>query len=332
MSLVRFGIVGTDGAAEKFYQANRFGQGFELTAVYDEDQERAGAFCLRKGKINVYDDLSAFTEAEDVDAVYISGPVSCHYEQAADAMKAGKHVLCRAPLTMDLSLAKKLFQIAEDNNVILMEAVPSVYTPAFQKMISHIRTLGRVRRATFQNCIRTPEYENYKRGSVSGVFDVTRSGGSLAELGTVPVSCMVRLFGRPKEIKALGVLAPESGDSEIRPDLSGSILFCYEDMIGEVLYSSISRQATASQIQGEEGSMLIREIENVKDLRIFRGKVNQTIHFEQSDNTLNHVTKAFMKAVRTGTTGTGWETARENTLETVRILEEADRQIRGTGR
>ena len=70
--------------------------------------------------------------------------------------------------------------------------------------------------------------------------------------------------------------------------------------------------------------MQVTEIENVKDLHIRRKTVAQTIHFEQSDNTLNYETAAFIKMVKTGT---GWETARDITLETMKVLDEARRQM-----
>ena len=70
--------------------------------------------------------------------------------------------------------------------------------------------------------------------------------------------------------------------------------------------------------------MQVTEIENVKDLRIRRKTVTQAIHFEQSDNILNYEGAAFIKMVKTGT---GWEKARDITLETMKILDEARRQI-----
>ena len=98
----------------------------------------------------------------------------------------------------------------------------------------------------------------------------------------------------------------------------------YDDMIGEAIYSKITDAAIPSQIQGEEGSMMVSEIENVKDLRIRRKTVTQTIHFEQSDNTLNYEAAAFIKMIKTGT---GWENARDITMETMKVLDEARDQM-----
>ena len=98
----------------------------------------------------------------------------------------------------------------------------------------------------------------------------------------------------------------------------------YPDMIGEAIYSKITDSAMPSQIQGEDASMLVQEIENIKDLRIVRKGVVQSIHFEQSDNILNYETQEFIKMIKTGM---GWEKSREITLETMKVLDEARRQL-----
>ena len=138
------------------------------------------------------------------------------------------------------------------------------------------------------------------------------------DIGVYTVACMIRLFGAPKSIKASGVRLSNGVDGE------GTILMEYDNMIGEAIYSKITNAAMPSQILGEDGVMLVTEMENVKDLHIRRKTVDQTIHFEQSDNILNYETAAFIKMVKTGI---GWETARDITLETMKVLDEARRQM-----
>ena len=61
-----------------------------------------------------------------------------------------------------------------------------------------------------------------------------------------------------------------------------------------------------------------------KDLRIVRKGVVQSIHFEQSDNILNYETQEFIKMIKTGM---GWEKSKEITLETMKVLDEARKQL-----
>ena len=292
--MIRFGMIGTGKIAEKFWQANRYGKDFELTAVYSRTLERARQFGFQKGQLQYFDDLEAFANSDCIDAVYVASPNCCHYEQVMTLLKAGKHVLCEKPMASNLEQAQEMFAEAEKQNLILLEGMRSIYAPSFQKMIPYMETLGTIRRATLQYCQYSSRYDNYKRGIVENAFKPELSNGALMDIGVYVVSCMIRLFGAPKSIKASGVKLHNGVDG------AGTILMEYPDMIGEAIYSKITDSAMPSQIQGEDASMLIQEIENVKDLRIVRKGVVQSIHFEQSDNILNYETQEFIKMIKTG--------------------------------
>lgn len=316
--MIRFGMIGTGKIAEKFWQANRYGKDFELTAVYSRTLERARQFGFQKGQLQYFDDLEAFANSDCIDAVYVASPNCCHYEQVMTLLKAGKHVLCEKPMASNLEQAQEMFAEAEKQNLILLEGMRSIYAPSFQKMIPYMETLGTIRRATLQYCQYSSRYDNYKRGIVENAFKPELSNGALMDIGVYVVSCMIRLFGAPKSIKASGVKLHNGVDG------AGTILMEYPDMIGEAIYSKITDSAMPSQIQGEDASMLIQEIENVKDLRIVRKGVVQSIYFEQSDNILNYETQEFIKMIKTGM---GWEKSKEITLETMKVLDEARKQL-----
>lgn len=316
--MIRFGMIGTGKIAEKFWQANRYGKDFELTAVYSRTLERARQFGFQKGQLQYFDDLEAFANSDCIDAVYVASPNCCHYEQVMTLLKAGKHVLCEKPMASNLEQAQEMFAEVEKQNLILLEGMRSIYAPSFQKMIPYMETLGTIRRATLQYCQYSSRYDNYKRGIVENAFKPELSNGALMDIGVYVVSCMIRLFGAPKSIKASGVKLHNGVDG------AGTILMEYPDMIGEAIYSKITDSAMPSQIQGEDASMLIQEIENVKDLRIVRKGVVQSIHFEQSDNILNYETQEFIKMIKTGM---GWEKSKEITLETMKVLDEARKQL-----
>ena len=316
--MIRFGMIGTGKIAEKFWQANRYVKDFELTAVYSRTLERARQFGFQKGQLQYFDDLEAFANSDCIDAVYVASPNCCHYEQVMTLLKAGKHVLCEKPMASNLEQAQEMFAEAEKQNLILLEGMRSIYAPSFQKMIPYMETLGTIRRATLQYCQYSSRYDNYKRGIVENAFKPELSNGALMDIGVYVVSCMIRLFGAPKSIKASGVKLHNGVDG------AGTILMEYPDMIGEAIYSKITDSAMPSQIQGEDASMLIQEIENVKDLRIVRKGVVQSIHFEQSDNILNYETQEFIKMIKTGM---GWEKSKEITLETMKVLDEARKQL-----
>ena len=316
--MIRFGMIGTGKIAQKFWQANRYGKDFELTAVYSRTLERAREFGFQKGRLQYFDDLEAFANSDCIDAVYVASPNCCHHDQVMTLLKAGKHVLCEKPMASNLKEAEEMFAEAEKQNLILLEGMRSIYAPSFEKMLPYMESLGKIRRATLQYCQYSSRYDNYKRGIIENAFKPELSNGALMDIGVYVVACMIRLFGAPVSIKASGIKLSNGVDG------AGTILMEYPDMIGEAIYSKITDSAMPSQIQGEDASMLVQEIENIKDLRIVRKGVVQSIHFEQSDNILNYETQEFIKMIKTGM---GWEKSREITLETMKVLDEARRQL-----
>ena len=50
-------------------------------------------------------------------------------------MKAGKHVLCEAPLAFSASEYDELFQLAEDKHLVLMESIKTAYVTAYKRLI-----------------------------------------------------------------------------------------------------------------------------------------------------------------------------------------------------
>ena len=316
--MIRFGMIGTGKIAQKFWQANRYGKDFELTAVYSRTLERAREFGFQKGRLQYFDDLEAFANSDCIDAVYVASPNCCHHDQVMTLLKAGKHVLCEKPMASNLKEAEEMFAEAEKQNLILLEGMRSIYAPSFEKMLPYMESLGKIRRATLQYCQYSSRYDNYKRGIIENAFKPELSNGALMDIGVYVVACMIRLFGAPASIKASGIKLSNGVDG------AGTILMEYPDMIGEAIYSKITDSAMPSQIQGEDASMLVQEIENIKDLRIVRKGVVQSIHFEQSDNILNYETQEFIKMIKTGM---GWEKSKEITLETMKVLDEARRQL-----
>ena len=315
--ILRFGVSGTGFEAEKFCQSNRFLRRFELAAVCGDTLKDAEEFCVGKGRPFLYDDPGEMAACQDLDAVYISGDIMDRHDQCILMMKEGKHVLCAAPMAASLEELEELYQVAEDNRVILLEGFPFLYTPSYQKMIPYLDSLGTIRHATFQNCCCSVGYERWKRGIPTKDFSPETALGGLLEAGAIPVAAMIHLFGFPKRIRGLYIPLPDS------VDVTGTILMEYDTMIGEVIYSRITESAMPSQIQGEDGSMLLREIASVKDLSIRRKNVRQAIHFEQSDHVFHHETEAFFRMIDSGY---GWEDSKRLSHQTMEVLEEVRKQ------
>lgn len=315
---VRLAIVGINPNAEKFYQANRFGRNLEMLAVCGSHMEEVESFVARKGRMACSDDIKEIADCDWLDAAFVCTDRRSRFSDCLTLLKAGKHVLCVPPMAETSQQVKELYDTAEENKVILMEGIPAIHAPAFEKMIPYMDSLGKIRHATFHNCHYNVAYQQKNFGLVSPEFNPELTGGALMEMGVYPVAFMVAIFGVPKAVHAAGVTLSDD------MNITGTILMEYPDMIGEAIYSKISDSAMPSQIQGEEGSMLIQEIDNIKDLRISRRKVDQAIHFEQSDNIYHHETNTFVQMIQAEK---GLEKNRALSTAIMEVLEEASRQM-----
>ena len=127
--MIRYGTIGTNFIVDRFQEAAMENPSLHYSAVYSRNQETAGNFAAKYGVETTYTDLNAFACADDLDAVYIASPNSFHYEQAALLLSHGKHVLCEKPVTSNARELEHLIQLAGQNNVILLEAIRSIFTP-----------------------------------------------------------------------------------------------------------------------------------------------------------------------------------------------------------
>jgi len=111
----------------------------EVRWICDLDPERLGKYRRRHPGARVTTKVERVLADPDVDAVIIATPVHTHYDLAARALEAGKHVFVEKPLAHSTELADELADIAAARNRILMCGHTFLYSPpvrAIKRMIS----------------------------------------------------------------------------------------------------------------------------------------------------------------------------------------------------
>ncbi|HTI00478.1 MAG TPA: Gfo/Idh/MocA family oxidoreductase [Acidisoma sp.] len=87
----------------------------QLVGVYDRDPERARTVGWEAGAPPLpFAELIAAS-----DAIIIAAPAEAHYELAAQAIRAGRHVLIEKPIASTLEEADSLAALAAEHNVVL---------------------------------------------------------------------------------------------------------------------------------------------------------------------------------------------------------------------
>ena len=75
-----------------------------------------------------------------VDAVYIHSHPSLHYEQIKEALIHGRHVLCESPVTLNVAQYHELRELANQNGLILTEALKTAYATAYARLVLLAKT------------------------------------------------------------------------------------------------------------------------------------------------------------------------------------------------
>ena len=126
---LKIGLVGTAVFRTKFVKEAKYVNGVEITGVCASCPVNE-AELMDLSYTNDYDKL-----LESVDAVYIISKPENHFSDCKKALLAGKHVLCESPLAYTAKQCKELHQLAKEKGLILMEAIKTAYSTAYERLI-----------------------------------------------------------------------------------------------------------------------------------------------------------------------------------------------------
>lgn len=128
-----WGLIGPGRIAGKFAQAMQAEGVGTLKAVASRNADRGRAFADDYQIETAYDDYEKLYQDDSLDAIYIATPHNFHLEQALAAIACGKHLLVEKPLTVTAADSERLFAAARAKGVFVMEAMWSLFLPAYQQ-------------------------------------------------------------------------------------------------------------------------------------------------------------------------------------------------------
>ncbi len=201
--IVRTGIVGTGRIVPRFMSETKFVSGISVECAYNPVGNNVEAFA-KKHDITVY--TNSYEEfLSNVDAVYIASPNETHYEYAKMALEAGKHVLSEKPLAFTKAESQELYGIAQENGVVLMEAIKAAYCPGFQQLINAAKS-GKIGDIIDVEA-------NFTRLASLGSRERTdaRYGGAFLEFGPSTLLPVIKLMGGDYKELHIDTLTDDNG-------------------------------------------------------------------------------------------------------------------------
>lgn len=105
----------------------------EIYAICSRSKETTTKCAKEWGVSLVYNDYGALLKNKDVDAVEILSPHLIHEDMVVEAAKAGKHISCQKPMTMNLASADRMVEVCKKAGVMLKIYDNYVFYPPVAK-------------------------------------------------------------------------------------------------------------------------------------------------------------------------------------------------------
>ena len=127
---IKLGFVGEFTPISKYIGECSFINGIDAIGIFSDNEEVIEY--ASKNNISRYDSYHELLK--DVDAVLIISDPHFHYSQIKEALFNGVHVICHSPISLNCQQYKELIALASQNNLLLMDAIKTAYSIAYNRM------------------------------------------------------------------------------------------------------------------------------------------------------------------------------------------------------
>lgn len=309
--MLRFATVGTSDIVRRALDAMAAVPGIQHVGAYSRNPAKARALLSRTDGI-LATDLRELADSPAVDAVYVASPNALHSAQAALLLEAGKHVIVEKCATSTAPEFARLRETARRGGVVLMEAARNgAYDPGVARVAELLPAVGRIRLARFEYAQRSSRYDRFLAGHHVNIFDPAMSAGALMDIGVYCAHLAVELFGMPERIIAASMCPLRGGI-----DGAGIVLAGYGEAIVTLAYSKITDGHVASEVQGEDATLVIDDVTDPRRLQLVdRQRVRQDVVLAKADNNMIYQFAEFQRLVETGSSTDRWNDVTERRLQ-----------------
>lgn len=209
-----------------------------------------------------------FLNDKSIDFIVVSTPPSLHYENAKDALEAGKNLIIEKPITISLENSIKLCDFAKKKNLMLVEGFYYKYDPYFKILkttLKDILTSSYSINSYFTiPSLQRKSFRNFKSLGASSFWDI----------GCYPISLIFELF--KDEIDKINVIDTVLYYDKNNIDKNGHTFLNFKNFLSINLYWGIDLSyKNYFEISSRDKSL--------KFNYIFSKKIGNIINFEEFD-------------------------------------------------
>lgn len=287
---VRIGIVGSAIFRTKFINEAKFVNGVEIvgaSASYMADERELKDLYYT----NNYDELLS-----KVDAVYVISKPERHYIDSKKALLSGKHVLCESPVGYTKEECRELYSIAKEKKLILMDAIKTAYSTAYERLILMAKG-GKIGRVVSVDAVCTSLRNNISDYDNSNCSEKWNSICEWSPVGMLPV---FQIFGTEYRDKVFYTMFQDKAENI---DSFTKIDFVYDSGIATVKVAKGAKAEGELIITGTKGYIYVPAPwwkTDYFEVRYENSEDNKRFFYQLDGEGIRYEIVAFAKAVESG--------------------------------
>jgi len=239
MNKIRWGILSTAKIGLKaVIPAMQKGEYSEVTAIASRDPVKAKEAAAAAGIPRWFGSYEELLSSPDIDAIYNPLPNHLHVPWSVAAMKAGKHVLCEKPLSLDIAGVKKMISVRDAMKVKAGEAFMVRTNPQWLAAREIVRSggLGRIVSVTGHFSYFNTDPADIRNRKEWG-------GGAMWDIGCYPVTTSRFVLGEePRR-----VVCVIEDDGKFKTDRLASAILDFPS--AQVIFTISTQQAAYQRMQ-----------------------------------------------------------------------------------
>ncbi|XP_072391958.1 trans-1,2-dihydrobenzene-1,2-diol dehydrogenase-like [Diabrotica undecimpunctata] len=217
-----------------------------FTAVAARSKASAEKFAKDHSIPQSYEGYLRLAQDKNVDIVYVGNLNPQHFETTKMMLEHGKHVLCEKPFTMNEKQTRRLYQIAQEKKLFLMEAIWSRFFPATMEMKRLIDSgaIGEVLHASV--------HFGHQIDHVDRITAMDLGGGAILDLGIYILQFQQYVFRNLKPVK---IVVNGHVNKFGTDDLCGAVITYPEGKMAVVSTSTRLKLPNEGIVVGTKGTL-----------------------------------------------------------------------------
>ena len=285
--MYQYGIIGYASITPRFMEGISLSENGKVIALTSSRDD------LKLNNIQVYQDYSKMLQDLSIDIVYIPTPNYLHYQNAQQAILAKKHVIVEKPFTMDSVSGQRLFSLAKEKGVFIMEAQKIAFLPSTIWLENAFKnnTIGDLKSISLRQSFKEGEKDHW-------TYDDNKGGGVVYGSANYPLEFMMHLF----KTTNLNDFQATRYTNNYRVDEIVDFSFNIDNISVNAYISRKEIFPSQAIFTGSKGQIIIDNFWRAKSLKVIINNVTEIVKFDFKNEfvfEVNHIHDCLNKGLLT---------------------------------